>query len=378
MSGVVRAWVAATAVLAVGVVVAASLTSFASAEDAATFLATFLALAVGLGGLTAVGRAERTLGRIQTAERQLPAPDIGVLICSAADERTLASVARQVQAELLPSRSERKRTSGRSGSFSVLFKGFGLGRSSTRGAEDTEVFENTDDTNVLLGRVLRALNDKKTLRRDLVRIPGLALEPDDRFEDSQAIAAIFENFVRSQAERGNVLGDNLRAGSMVFQPSLGDDSEKPDRENSLTRALVINYDRFGEELSERLGREVPLQRVADSLRHRWSQLADGTLVLVEGPWDIKQTDDGLLLELAALTVDEGEDSPERSVEMPLGLAVECQVPNAILLKHRAGRLRAGQRMTLGVFGQVSRRVSDDGHTLVLEPTAVFERLAAPS
>lgn len=158
-----------------------------------------------------------------------------------------------LDAELLPTGSEGKRTSGRSGSFSVLIKGLGLGRSSTRGAEDT------DDTNVLLGRVLRPRRQEGASPRHGSHPrarPGATCEPD--------------------------------------------------------------YDKFGEELSGRLGREVPLQRVADSLRHRWSQLATGTLVPVEGPWDIKQTDDGLLLKLAAVTVNEGEDSPERSVEMPRG------------------------------------------------------------
>ncbi len=369
MSGDVQASLVSVALVAGVLIVATNAVGFVSGDLAALLAA----IGVAFASLLSVRRAETAVGRIQKAERKLPAPDVGVLICNAADESTLASVARQVQAEVLPSRSERKRTSGRSGAFSVLFKGLGLGRSSTRGAEDTDVFENTDDTNVLLGRVLRALNDKKALRRDLVRIPGLALEPDDRFEDSQAIARVFEDFVRSQSAQGNVLRADLRVRTTPPSSSRGDGGEK-----SPARALVINFDKFGEELSGRLGREVPLQRVGDSLRHRWSQLADGTLVLVEGPWEITQTDDGFLLTLTALTVDEGEDLPEGKVDMPVGLAVECRVPTATLLKHRAGRLRDGHHMPLGVFGQVSRRISDEAHTLVLEPTAVFERLAAPS
>jgi hypothetical protein len=322
----------------------------------ALFFALGAVLAVLGTALTALG-GELVLTTIRRAEHAPPAPDIGVLICDAVDEKTLASVARQVEAELLPTRSERKRTSGRTGSFSFPIKVLTFGLSSSRGAEDTDTFEDTDDTNVLLGRVLRVLDNKTALRRDLVRVPGLALETDERFDDAQAITRVLEShIVRDMAPENTLLASQTAEAS--------------------TDALVVDFAELGEELSKAFSRAVPLQRLAESLRGRWQNVADGTLVLVEGPWAIEQTEGGLILKLAALTVDEGEASPERTIDMPAGLAVECQVPTGMLLDHRVGRLRAGQRMTLGVFGVVSPPRMNNG-TLTLEPTAVFERLETP-
>lgn len=161
------ATVIGVSLVVVGALVAALAGNVIDTDDLGGLIAAVMGVALAAISIGLIERVESSLRRIRTAERTLPAPDTGVLICAAADEKTLASVARQLEVEALPTRSERKRTTGRSGSISFPIKVFKLGRSSSRSAEDTDVFENTDDTNVLLRRVLRVLDDTKALRRDL-------------------------------------------------------------------------------------------------------------------------------------------------------------------------------------------------------------------
>lgn len=345
---------------AVAVVVAAASELFDLASD----VGAMVGLLIGAASFMALMQqwVLTRVRRLEIAQRELPAPDSGVLICDAADEKTLLSVARQVKAELLPTRSERKRTREHRGAFSMTLKVLTFGGRRSRGYEDMDVFEDSDDMNVLLGRVLRALNDKRMLHRGLARVPRLALEPDDRFDDSEAIGNVIQGYMQSQFLQGDL--------QLVGPP-------RHDPERGVHVRSTVNYDQLVEDIVAQLKHEVPLTRVATQLRRRWSRVSDGNLVLVEGPWRIEQIDGGLVLTLAGLVVDDGDGSTEQTVEMPSNLAVVCHVLNAMMLDHRSGRLRPGHEMTLGVFGQVSRRTTDNDRTLTLEPTAIFERLAAP-
>jgi hypothetical protein len=251
-------------------------------------------------------------------EEGISSVSAGVLVADYVDDDLLISIAEQKGVEPEPAESEQNRSSARSGGVDAGRSGLTARFSRERREEHRARFEHRQDHNVLLGKVLEKLEEDAGLNRSLTLIPTVSV-----------------------VDTGVL--DRLAQGAREFEAA-----------------------RQAHEAMETWQSEVVKEAKAEELQRVVERDA---FLFLESRWDVLAGSESVHLQLAEL-VEPRPYGETRTLPVPAGVAIECDLAEAELTDQGRRRLAGGGSKPVAVLATAG---SLDNGTLTLSPVAVFAR-----
>jgi hypothetical protein len=268
-----------------------------------------------------------------------PGPvDRGTALPCWCNDDLLKGVAKQHQIDGTPAKVEK--SNGFGISLSLPFGGKGK---ADRGSKVT--VEPYDDSGELILRLLAALDKKGELNQTADRISVHDLQVDPLLALSagpESAASFFEQWLDKHYPNGlgNVSSDDL------------------------AQKLA--------EMSAEFPEEQLRERIADA--HLTLAKNEGSVILLEGEWDVAGDDGDLLLERTDLRVAAHDQDVPKSLPMPAGVSIHVRVEGE-LTRHGKNCMVGVTRPIRGcVMGTVRQHVPSTG-CLEIAPIAIFQRLS---